>query len=643
MHFDSVSFRDKAFKQQLNVAVTVGVIFFAVASSLLTSWQGSHQIRITLLDQGERIAENLANQSRLALLYASAENANEAVKTALSFPDVTRVEIRHASGRPLVVRGKDVVEANDAPLADKAIRQAYLETETGDAWRFVAPVLSEGDDSPFAVVERKEELLGFVRVVQSKATLSRMLTQIFLLNLVISLVFAVAFLFVMRRLANRLTQPITELSETMSRAERGEPNVHADVSGPKDIRDMAAAFNSMLAALQEREQALRESMAFQDSLLNAMPIPVFYKDRNGRYVGFNKAYEAYFGATIDQLIGKTAFDISPRELAEIYHAKDAELFESGGVQQYESQVKNTHGELRDVIFNKAVFADSQGAIGGLIGAILDITDRKNAEEEIRKLNQELEQRVVERTAQLELANRELEAFSYSISHDLRAPLRHIDGFVRLLEERTEANLDEKSRHYMSTISDSARRMSTLIDDILSFSRMGRREMADTLVDLGALVQEVIRELEAETPGRAIEWRVAELPVVVGDHAMLRVVLVNLISNALKFTRKCPQAEIGIGCQPGSDAETIVFVRDNGAGFDMQYANKLFGVFQRLHSSDEFEGTGIGLAIVKRIVERHGGRVWAEGKVDGGATFYFSLPRSSSVSPSYLASTLTATE
>ena len=643
MHFDSVSFRDKAFKQQLNVAVTVGVIFFAVASSLLTSWQGSHQIRITLLDQGERIAENLANQSRLALLYASAENANEAVKTALSFPDVTRVEIRHASGRPLVVRGKDVVEANDAPLADKTIRQAYLETETGDAWRFVAPVLSEGDDSPFAVVERKEELLGFVRVVQSKATLSRMLTQIFLLNLVISLVFAVAFLFVMRRLANRLTQPITELSETMSRAERGEPNVHADVSGPKDIRDMAAAFNSMLAALQEREQALRESMAFQDSLLNAMPIPVFYKDRNGRYVGFNKAYEAYFGATIDQLIGKTAFDISPRELAEIYHAKDAELFESGGVQQYESRVKNTHGELRDVIFNKAVFADSQGAIGGLIGAILDITDRKNAEEEIRKLNQELEQRVVERTAQLELANRELEAFSYSISHDLRAPLRHIDGFVRLLEERTEANLDEKSRHYMSTISDSARRMSTLIDDILSFSRMGRREMADTLVDLGALVQEVIRELEAETPGRAIEWRVAELPVVVGDHAMLRVVLVNLISNALKFTRKCPQAEIGIGCQPGSDAETIVFVRDNGAGFDMQYANKLFGVFQRLHSSDEFEGTGIGLAIVKRIVERHGGRVWAEGKVDGGATFYFSLPRSSSVSPSYLASTLTATE
>ena len=643
MHFDSVSFRDKAFKQQLNVAVTVGVIFFAVASSLLTSWQGSHQIRITLLDQGERIAENLANQSRLALLYASAENANEAVKTALSFPDVTRVEIRHASGRPLVVRGKDVVEANDAPLADKTIRQAYLEMETGDAWRFVAPVLSEGDDSPFAMVERKEELLGFVRVVQSKATLSRMLTQIFLLNLVISLVFAVAFLFVMRRLANRLTQPITELSETMSRAERGEPNVHADVSGPKDIRDMAAAFNSMLAALQEREQALRESMAFQDSLLNAMPIPVFYKDRNGRYVGFNKAYEAYFGATIDQLIGKTAFDISPQELAEIYHAKDAELFESGGVQQYESQVKNTHGELRDVIFNKAVFADSQGAIGGLIGAILDITDRKNAEEEIRKLNQELEQRVVERTAQLELANRELEAFSYSISHDLRAPLRHIDGFVRLLEERTEANLDEKSRHYMNTISDSARRMSTLIDDILSFSRMGRREMADTLVDLGALVQEVIRELEAETPGRAIEWRVAELPVVVGDHAMLRVVLVNLISNALKFTRKCPQAEIGIGCQPGSDAETIVFVRDNGAGFDMQYANKLFGVFQRLHSSDEFEGTGIGLAIVKRIVERHGGRVWAEGKVDGGATFYFSLPRSSSVSPSYLASTLTATE
>ena len=241
----------------------------------------------------------------------------------------------------------------------------------------------------------------------------------------------------------------------------------------------------------------------------------------------------------------------------------------------------------------------------------ELAERKRREEQIRRLNADLERQTIE----LQATNKELEAFAYSVSHDLRAPLRHVAGYSELLQKHAAAALDEKSRRYVSMLLDSARRMGTLIDDLLDFSRIGRAEAHNTLVSLEQLVREILSELERDTERRKIVWKVGTLPSVYGDRAMLRVAFVNLISNAVKFTRTRPEAEIEIGCVDGRQDEVVVFVRDNGVGFDMKYVNKLFGVFQRLHRPEAFEGTGIGLATVQRIVHRHGGRVWAEGAVD----------------------------
>jgi signal transduction histidine kinase len=256
------------------------------------------------------------------------------------------------------------------------------------------------------------------------------------------------------------------------------------------------------------------------------------------------------------------------------------------------------------------------------GLEAELAERKRREEEIRRLNADLERRTIE----LQATNKELEAFAYSVSHDLRAPLRHVAGYSELLQKHAAAALDEKSRRYVSMLLDSARRMGTLIDDLLDFSRIGRAEAHNTLVSLGQLVREIMSELERDTERRNILWKVGTLPSVYGDRAMLRVAFVNLISNAVKFTRTRPEAEIEIGSLDGGQDEVVVFVRDNGVGFDMKYVNKLFGVFQRLHRAEAFEGTGIGLATVQRIAHRHGGRVWAESAVDRGATFYFSAPK-----------------
>jgi PAS domain S-box-containing protein len=338
---------------------------------------------------------------------------------------------------------------------------------------------------------------------------------------------------------------------------------------------------------------------------------------DGYFKSVNPAWERVLGYPSGELLAKPFVEfVHPDDRAETIRQAE-KLTQGEEVIQFENRYQAKDGSYRWFSWNarasiseKVIYATAR-----------DFTEQIQSRQQIAYLNEDLSQHA----AELEEANKELEAFSYSVSHDLRAPLRHIDGFVSSLRKKAGPVLDETSRRYMNIISESARHMGNLIDDLLVFSRMGRTEMHRSNVDLPAMVKEVIADFEPEMQRRKITWKTGKLPCIRGDAAMLRQVFVNLLQNAVKYTRTREEAEIEIGSTETGD-ELVVFVRDNGVGFEMDYAHKLFGVFQRLHRADEFEGTGIGLANVRRIVQRHGGRTWAEGKVDGGATLYFSLPK-----------------
>ena len=375
------------------------------------------------------------------------------------------------------------------------------------------------------------------------------------------------------------------------------------------------------SARRRVEAELLAERTQQGSLLNLTHDSIFVRDMDFIISYWNLGAQELYGWAPQDAIGKHSRQllqtVFPAPLEDVH----AELLRTG---RWEGELKRTTAQGTTVVVaaRYALRCDEQARPVAILETSNDITERKRREREIEGLNEEL----IKRSMELEVINKELEAFAYSISHDLRAPLRHMAGYTELLQKKAASTLDEKCSHYILMTLDSAKRMGNLIDDLLAFSRIGRAETQKTLFSLTQLVREALTEVREDTEGRNIAWKIGALPDFYGDRSMLRLVLVNLISNAIKFTRTRPQAEIEIGCADGNSNDLVVFVRDNGVGFDMRYVNKLFGVFQRLHQADAFEGSGIGLATVQRIIHRHGGKVWAEGIVDSGATFYFSAPK-----------------
>jgi len=421
----------------------------------------------------------------------------------------------------------------------------------------------------------------------------------------------------------------SELSELHRRAEEILLKRHGELDKIPPV-DMQNAFHELRVyqielemqneELRRVQQELEASREKYFDLYDLAPAGYVSLSEKGIIMEANLSAATLLGRVRSHLVGQPLSRFMHREDQDLYYICRKQLVEMRTPQVFEIRMVRKDGTLFWVRMD-IVAADGSDGTKGSRAIIIDISQRKQNEEDIENLNRRLKQHV----AQLELANEELEAFSSSVSHDLRAPLRHMSGFADLLQKQLKNRLYEKSLEYSSLISKSAKKMERLIDDLLSYSGLGRKEILKREVNLSHLLKESVSQILTQTEGRDIVWKIDKLPNVYGEPSMLKLVLINLIANAVKFTSTHTKAEIEIGCRKDGN-EDICFIKDNGVGFNMDYADKLFGVFQRLHTREEFEGTGIGLANVRRIVSLHGGRTWAEGTVNQGATFYFSIPR-----------------
>jgi signal transduction histidine kinase/uncharacterized membrane protein affecting hemolysin expression len=637
------------------IILTISVVVMALLSGAFVTYE-IVTIRRTLVRQVTTLGKIVATNSTAALAFENQDDASE-ILAALSAE-------RHIVAACLYDRNGHLFSKYPSSLgADK------FPDRPGPAGYHFGNARLAGFQP---VVQGENKQLGTLYIEFDTATI---ISEWLDLSLgvgvaVLAVVLAVAY-GLSRSLQRQISQPILALAETARAiSDRRDYSVRATRLGADELGLLTDAFNQMLAQIQEltlglehlvakrtaeletANDELRRSRAELNNLFESLPGLYVVLTPDLSIVAASDAYLKATMTTRDGILGRNLFEVFPDNPADagatgvsnvrasLERVRQAGVTDTMAIQKYD--VRRPDGVFEEHYWSpiNSPVVGSDGKVKYIIHRVEEVTEFvKNkarpgaASSELKARMDRMEAEIFKSTQQvqtsnrqLEAANKELEAFSYSVSHDLRAPLRHVDGFAALLTKHAGQSLDEKGRHLLDTISKSAKQMGRLIDDLLEFSRAGRTALRMSEVDQDALVAAVVREGNFERAGAPIEWRIAPLPRIHADAAMLKQVWANLIQNAVKYSGNVERPAIEVGSRPGpSDMERVFFVKDNGVGFDMRYVDKLFGVFQRLHASTEFEGTGIGLANVRRIVTRHGGRTWAESTVGQGATFSFSMP------------------
>ncbi|RAV98233.1 ATP-binding protein [Pseudochryseolinea flava] len=604
--------RNTPIKQKLMIVI----LLVSGAVSLLTSAAYfTYEVitfRQTTIRQLTLLGQIIAANSTAALAFDSREDATETLLALRADPNIVAAALYDVQGNLFASYPTNLPDSTFHP--EEKRKGYYFENKF---------------------------LFGFEHVVQGKKTLGTlyMKADMRVLNERIILYVSIGLLVIMtslllaflltRKIQTQISQPILELAtKAKVVSEFQDYSVRANKLGADEIGTLTDAFNAMLAQIQSQNSALSESSARMIAVMNSALTAVVVINSTGHITEWNSHAEQIFGWSRSEALDQELANLVVPHRYRDDHRKGLHHFIATGEGPVLNKLIEMNALRRDGTEFPVELSISPLRTAHAIafcGFITDITKRKQAEEEIRSLNQELEQKVAARTQELQIANKELEAFSYSVSHDLRAPLRSINGYMTIFADDYTSKLDDEAKRLMTIILNNAKKMGQLIDDLLEFSKLGRKELTKSRIHMREMALSIYDDLKKPEAPRQVEFTVHNIPDVKGDNATIRQVWINLISNALKYSRHTNKAVIEIDAEEQDDLITY-FIKDNGAGFDMDYYDKLFGVFQRLHTAKEFEGTGVGLAIVQRIISRHGGKVWATATPNKGATFYFSLPK-----------------